>query len=68
MPRRKTTPEPKKKASGANIEEWQRGTVARKLRLSPLAARALDEGAERSGLSLSGYVERLVMADIPEAD
>ncbi len=67
MPRRKSPPPPKK-ASGANIEEWQRSTAKVQLRMSPLAAQAIREGAERTGETASGYVERLVLADIPEAE
>lgn len=66
MPRK--SPPPPKKASGANIENWQRHTSQVLLRLSPLAARALREGAEREETTMSGYVERLVLEAIPAAD
>jgi uncharacterized protein (DUF1778 family) len=59
---------PARKASGENIEEWQRKTIAVKLRLSPLAAQAIREGAAREGETVSGYVERVVLAAIPEAE
>lgn len=49
-----------KKASGENIPEAQRGTVQVKLRLPPDVADALDELAERWGLTRSGTVARLV--------
>lgn len=66
MSARKRTPARKPKAPGANIEEWQRHTTKVQLRLSPLAAQAIREGAERAGETASGYVERLVLAAIPE--
>ncbi len=50
----------KPKASGRNIPEAQRGTVAVKLRLPVDVADALDEIAERWGLTRSGAVGRMV--------
>lgn len=50
----------KKKASGANIPEAQRGTVQVKLRLPPDVAEELDALAESWGLTRSGAVARLV--------
>jgi hypothetical protein len=50
----------KKKASGVNIPEAQRGTVAVKLRLPPDVAEDLDELAARWGLTRSGTVARLL--------
>ena len=49
-----------KKASGVNIPEAQRGTVAIKLRVPPEVAEELDDLAERWGLTRSGAVGRLV--------
>lgn len=49
-----------KKASGANIPETQRHTIQVKLRLPPDVADALDELAERWGVTRSGAVARLV--------
>jgi hypothetical protein len=50
----------KKKASGVNIPEAQRGTVAVKLRLPPDVADDLDDLAARWRLTRSGAVARLV--------
>lgn len=50
----------KKKPSGVNIPEGQRGTVAVKLRLPPEVAEDLDELAARWRLTRSGAVARLV--------
>lgn len=50
----------KKKASGVNIPEAQRGTVAVKLRLPPDVAEDLDELANRWRLTRSGTVARLL--------
>jgi predicted DNA-binding protein len=50
----------KKKASGRNIPEAERGTVQVKLRLPPDVAEALDDLAARWGLTRSGAVARLV--------
>ena len=58
--------ERKKKASGANIPEAQRHTLAAKLRLSPDALARLDAAAERAGLSRSAYVERMA-GELPPA-
>jgi len=52
--------EKKKKASGVNIPEAQRGTVAVKLRVPPDVKDDLDALAERWGLTVSGAVARLV--------
>lgn len=52
--------EGKKKASGRNIPEAERGTVQVKLRLPPDVAEDLDELAARWGLTRSGAVARLV--------
>jgi hypothetical protein len=50
----------KKRASGRNIPEAERGTVQVKLRLPPDVAEDLDEVAERWGLTRSGAVARLL--------
>jgi predicted DNA-binding protein len=50
----------KRKASGANIPETQRHTVQVKLRLPPDVAEALDEVAERWGVTRSGAVARMI--------
>jgi len=50
----------KKKASGRNIPEAERGTVQVKLRLPPDVAEDLDELAERWGVTRSGAVAKLV--------
>jgi predicted DNA-binding protein len=52
--------EGKKKASGRNIPEADRGTVQVKLRLPPDMADELDELAERWGLTRSGAVARMI--------
>ena len=52
--------EKKKKASGRNIPEAERGTVAVKLRLPVDVVEDLDELAERWQLTRSGTVARLV--------
>lgn len=49
-----------RKASGVNIPEAQRGTVAVKLRLPPDVADDLDELAARLGLTRSGAVAWLL--------
>lgn len=51
-----------KKASGVNVPEAQRGTVAVKLRLPPEVAEDLDELAAKLGLTRSGTVARLLEA------
>ncbi len=38
------------------------------IRLTPLAARAAVEGAEREGAGVHAYVERLILDAIPEAE
>ena len=53
--------EPKKKASGANVEEWQRGTTKVQLRLPPDVAATIRERAK--GTTSSGYVAELVVRD-----
>jgi predicted DNA-binding protein len=50
----------KKKASGRNIPEAERGTVQVKLRLPPDVAERLDEVAERWKLTRSGAVARML--------
>ena len=50
----------KKKASGANIPEAQRGTVALKLRLSRETSDEIRRIAEATGLPLSEVVTGLV--------
>ena len=55
-----------KKASGENIEEWQRRTAAVKLRLPAAVAAMVRERAAAKGMTLSGYVSELVARDEPE--
>jgi len=50
----------KRKASGVNIPETQRGTVQVKLRLPPDVAEELDDLAARWGITRSGAVARLL--------
>jgi len=50
----------KRKASGVNIPEAQRGTVQVKLRLQPDVAEDLDELAARWRVNRSDAVARLV--------
>ena len=54
-----------KKASGENIEEWQRRTEAVKLRLPAAVAATVRERAAAKGMTLSGYVSELVARDEP---
>jgi hypothetical protein len=50
----------KKKASGRNVREAERGTVAVKLRVPPEVAEALDDFAERRRVTRSGAVAILL--------
>ena len=50
----------KRKASGRNIPEAERGTVQMKLRLPSDVAEDLDELAAKWGLTRSGTVARLL--------
>ena len=50
----------KKKASGRNIPEAERGTIQVKLRLPPDVADDLDTLAERWGVTRSGAVAMLI--------
>jgi hypothetical protein len=50
----------RKKASGRNIPEAERGTIQVKLRLPPDVADDLDDIAARWGLTRSGAVARMV--------
>lgn len=50
----------KRKASGVNIPEAQRGTVAVKLRLPPDVAEELDELAAKWGVTRSGVIGLLL--------
>lgn len=63
MPSPKRTPAPRK-ASGQNIENWQRHTVQILLRLRPEMAEQLRARATAEGLPLSRYVERLIATDL----
>lgn len=67
MPARKPPPAPRK-ASGENIENWQRKTVQILLRLPPETAARLRELASDQEVPLSEYVTRLLatMAAHPE--
>ena len=56
-------PERPKKASGANVGEWQRGTERIVLRLPPDVAATVRARAEAEELTLSAYVARLVTID-----
>lgn len=58
--RKAPAPEGAKKASGRNVTEAERGTVAVKLRLPPEVAEDLDELAERWGVTRSGAVALLL--------
>ena len=55
-----------KKASGENIEEWQRRTAAIKLRLPSAVAATVRERAAAKDMTLSAYVAELVARDEPE--
>ena len=57
-----------KKASGENIEEWQRRTAAIKLRLPSAVAVMVRERAAAKDMTLSAYVAELVARDEPEQD
>ncbi len=46
----------------------QRAIESEPIHLTPLTAQAAYEGAEREGIDPSAYVERLVLAAIPEAE
>jgi len=52
-----------KKASGENIEEWQRRTAAVKLRLPAAVAATVRERAAAKEMTLSAYVAELVARD-----
>lgn len=62
MPTRKPTPTPK--ASGENIQNWQRKTAQILLRLDPGLADQLRARAAQEEMSLSDYVTRLVRQDL----
>jgi hypothetical protein len=66
MPPRKSPPEPRARSGYAT--EAQRHTSRVVLRLSPLAAQAIREGAEREGMTVSSYIERLALGAIPDAE
>ena len=58
-------PAPKpKKASGANVGEWQRGTEAIKLRLPADVAATIRARAAAKAMTVSGYVAELVARDV----
>ena len=57
-----------KKASGENIEEWQRRTEAVKLRLPAAVAATVRERAAAKEMTLSAYVAELVARDEPEQE
>ena len=57
-----------KKASGENIEEWQRRTAAIKLRLPFAVAVMVRERAAAKDMTLSAYVAELVSLDKPEQE
>jgi uncharacterized protein (DUF1778 family) len=59
MPARKSPPERPRKASGANVEEWQRHTARVVLRLDPAVAAMLRASAEAREMTLSEYVSQL---------
>jgi hypothetical protein len=52
--------EKKRKASGRNIPEAERGTVQVKLRLPPDVAEELDDYAAKHGVTRSGAVALLL--------
>lgn len=62
MPAPKRTPAPKK-ASGRNVEEWERRTERIVLRLRPEIATRLRSRAAADEVTLSDYVARLVETD-----
>lgn len=62
MAARKRTPA--RKASGENIGEWQRKTVAVKLRLAPEVAAKLKKLAAERAASVSDYVSWRISVDI----
>ena len=53
-----------KKASGANVEEWQRGTERLMLRLPADVAATVRERAASKGIAISAYVAELVARDV----
>ena len=57
-----------KKASGENIEEWQRRTEAVKLRLPAAVAATVRERAAAKEMTLSAYVAELVARGEPEQE
>ncbi len=61
MAARKSPPKAKK-ASGANVEEWQRKTFKVQLRLPPDVADLLHEKALNEEVGVSEYVTRLMRA------
>lgn len=60
MPSRKHTPAPKKKASGQNIEEWQRHGCKVQYRLTEWEAAELERLARDAGLSPNAYATRVM--------
>jgi predicted DNA binding CopG/RHH family protein len=54
---------PTRKASGANIEEWQRHTTRLMLRVGPSIVDRAKERALALGLNLSEYISQLVATD-----
>lgn len=65
MPARKG-PEPRPRSG--KVHEAQRHTERVVLRLPPLEAQAIREGAAKLGLTLSAYVAQLAIAAVPEAE
>lgn len=56
-----------RKASGENIDNWQRKTVAILLRMQPEDAELLRGRSETTGIPLAAYVGRLVRQDAKQA-
>lgn len=60
MPARKSSPAPKKKASGQNIEEWQRHGCKVQYRLTEWEAAELERLARDAGLTPNAYATRVM--------
>jgi hypothetical protein len=67
MSRPKPTPAPKKKASGQNVEEWQRSGCKVQFRLSETYADALIRLAAKEGLPPNIVASRIVRDALQES-
>lgn len=63
MPARKPAPTPRK-ASGANIEEWQRSGTKVQFRLDEWETGELERRAASYGLSTNAYAARVLRKDL----